>query len=239
MTDIVLSNSLTALADEVAAAHAEFEVASRRAFDRALITGSLLLDAKGGCVHGEWLPFLARAGVVERQAQRLMSLSRAGLVPDFVSDIGGLGAALKFVSQWHLPVDDEAVVIAFDDDDLKGPYRKSECGSAAVVYRSPVFETPVGFYHVGGYDIPDATYAAQVVSIKPWPGEVIRGQDGIRFSMVLMAIQQIMGPLLAQSSVTTMRRAALDAGFIASFEHQRVDARAERGLPAEAVMAPP
>ena len=46
------------------------------------------MEAKAACGHGEWLPWLAAAGVPERTAQRMMKLSAAGFESDTVSDLG-------------------------------------------------------------------------------------------------------------------------------------------------------
>mgnify|MGYP007115645966 CR=1 FL=1 len=59
----------------------------------------MLLAAKDAAPHGTWLPFLDRAGVPERKAQRLMTLARSGLKSDTVSDLGGVSRALEFVKK--------------------------------------------------------------------------------------------------------------------------------------------
>lgn len=94
----LLSNRLTALAEDVKTEADALAAAERSAAEHALNAGRLLCEAKDACRHGEWLPFLARAGVPERSAQRWMKLHRSGLKNDIVSDLGGVVAALHFLS---------------------------------------------------------------------------------------------------------------------------------------------
>jgi hypothetical protein len=73
----------------------------------------LLIEAKADCRHGEWLPFLNRAGVPERKAQRLMTLARSEMKSDAVSDLGGIKPALEFYSKFQKV---EATVKALEFD---------------------------------------------------------------------------------------------------------------------------
>lgn len=100
---VTLSNSLADLAEQVKAASAASADAERTAIDKALEAGALLVQAKEACAHGEWLPFLSRASVHERQARRLMQLSRSGLRSDTVSDLGGIRGALEWLSALPAP----------------------------------------------------------------------------------------------------------------------------------------
>src|SRR4051794_10417203 len=92
MADMTGHNRLADLADRIREANAAMLAASQEAAERALQAGRLLIEAKGECRHGDWLPFLERAGIHERQARRLMQLARSGLKPDTVSDLGIKGA---------------------------------------------------------------------------------------------------------------------------------------------------
>ncbi len=103
-----LSNRLTALAEDVKLAAEAFAVAERASAEHALNAGRLLAEAKEACRHGGWLPFLKRAGVAERSAQRWMKLHRTGLKSDTVSDLGGPVRALSVVKQFEDWVDDLA-----------------------------------------------------------------------------------------------------------------------------------
>src|SRR3954465_11092633 len=85
-------NRLGDLADRIREANAAMLAASQEAAERALQAGRLLIEAKAECQHGDWLPFLERAGIHERQARRLMQLARSGLESDTVSDLGIKGA---------------------------------------------------------------------------------------------------------------------------------------------------
>lgn len=98
LPDYRLSNSLTAIADDLRRANDAAEQAERDAVTHALEAGRLLCEAKEQCQHGQWLPFLARSEVNERKAQRLMKLHRGRLQSDTVSELGGVSPALTFLS---------------------------------------------------------------------------------------------------------------------------------------------
>ena len=112
---IELSNSLADLAERVKAANGASVAAEKTFFEKALEAGRLLCDAKDGCVHGEWSAFLARADVHDRQARRLMQLARSGLKADTVSDLGGVKAALQYLSTRQLPAEGEYLVVSLDE----------------------------------------------------------------------------------------------------------------------------
>lgn len=97
LPDYRLSNSLTAIADDLRRANDAAVQAERDAIDHAIEAGRLLCEAKEQCQHGQWLPFLARSEVNERKAQRLMKLHRGRLNSDFVSYLGGITPALTFL----------------------------------------------------------------------------------------------------------------------------------------------
>ncbi len=92
-----LSNHLSALAEDVKMEAEAFAAAERASAEHALNAGRLLAEAKQACPHGGWLPFLKRAGVAERSAQRWMQLHRGGLKSDLVTDLGGVVPALQFI----------------------------------------------------------------------------------------------------------------------------------------------
>lgn len=92
-----LSNSLTALADDLRTVAGAYEQAERDVVEHAMSAGRMLVEAKEACPHGTWLPFLQRAGLAERTAQRWMKLHRGRLQPDTVSLLGGVSAALTFL----------------------------------------------------------------------------------------------------------------------------------------------
>ncbi|WP_077962404.1 DUF3102 domain-containing protein [Ensifer adhaerens] len=99
MSGPILSNSLAVAAETIRATVAEAEAAARTSVDKSIEAGHALVSAKALCKHGQWLPFLERAGIHERQARRLMQLAEAGLKSDTVSDLGGIKAALEFISK--------------------------------------------------------------------------------------------------------------------------------------------
>lgn len=96
MTDR-LTNSLTAIAEDLRRAKDACEQAERDAIDHAMNAGRMLCEAKEQCPHGQWLPFLKRADVSERKAQRWMRLHRGRLNSDTVSLLGGVTPALTFL----------------------------------------------------------------------------------------------------------------------------------------------
>lgn len=191
-----LSNSLTELSDRVATVHAEFVAASAVAFHSALVAGALLVDAKTACKHGEWLPFLKRTGVAERQAQRFMTLSRAGFNSDIVSDLGGIGAALKMASDARMPTVHEQLIVFASWQDHEFLEGRPPPGGSVVVHRD--LERP-DFLYVDGYDVADdGSYAAVVTSRKPMlPTPVEAG--GIRVSVIWLTIHNILGKQLGRA----------------------------------------
>jgi hypothetical protein len=97
MTDVG-SNRLPVLASEVRVALDVVNASTKRAAENALIAGRSLLEAKQLVKHGNWLPFLAEAGIPERTAQRYMTLAESDLQSDTVSLLGGPTPALRFLA---------------------------------------------------------------------------------------------------------------------------------------------
>ena len=93
-----LSNAQTVAADQVAEHYARSRRFARASLAEALKCGADLCEAKATAPHGTWLSFLKRAGIPERQAQRLMKLAASGLKPDTVSDLGGIREALRLLA---------------------------------------------------------------------------------------------------------------------------------------------
>ncbi|TPJ46839.1 DUF3102 domain-containing protein [Mesorhizobium sp. B2-7-1] len=137
----LLSNSLADLAEQVRQAASESDTAERTSVSRALDAGQMLVEAKASCEHGQWLPFLDRAGIHERRARRLMQIARSGLNSDIVSDLGGIGAALAFTSKWQLPSFDQALFI-YDPEDGETPVGRG----VGYVWEDHQHR---GFYHAG------------------------------------------------------------------------------------------
>lgn len=68
---------------------------ARRASIAAFIKmGALLAEADGEVERGEWLPYLERARIPRRTAQRAIRLFQSGLSADEVAARGGIGAVL-------------------------------------------------------------------------------------------------------------------------------------------------
>lgn len=181
----MLSNSLTAAADHLAEVRLEFEAASATAHHHALLMGGLLLDAKDQSEHGAWLPFLARAGIHERRAQRLMSLARLGIEYDTVSLLGGLTAALRFFDDIRLPAPGEALAVYAGHDETDG--------KAVLIYPA----ADPAFLFVDGYDL--AT-AESWECRRPMRSDVLREASGIRVSIIWHTVRRLMGDRLAEAA---------------------------------------
>lgn len=113
-----LSNRLTVLAEDLKIEAEAFAAAERASAEHAVNAGRLLCEAKQACRHGEWLPFLKRAGVPERSAQRWMKLHRSGLKSDLVSDLGGVASALNALKDFETWVEELARLANTDNSTL-------------------------------------------------------------------------------------------------------------------------
>ena len=71
-----------------------------RSIEPWLVCADLLLEARGIAGHGEWLPFLAQAGIPARTAQDMLSVARAGIKSATVAHLGVAGTlrALRHTS---------------------------------------------------------------------------------------------------------------------------------------------
>lgn len=138
-----LSNSLADLAESVKLAIAAASLAERTSIEKALEAGEFLCQAKAACAHGQWLPFLDRAAVPERKAQRFMTLARSGLEIRHVTHLGGIKAALSFLAKWRLPTFDEALFI-YDLEQETG--ERSVGRGIAYVWEDDQHR---GSYHIG------------------------------------------------------------------------------------------
>jgi hypothetical protein len=106
------SNILSVSAEGIRRLLLESDALALESIDKAIEAGRQLCLAKEECAHGEWLPFLKRADVPERKAQRYMKLARAGIKSDTVSDLGGIKAALGFLS--NMEEDDCPFLLGMD-----------------------------------------------------------------------------------------------------------------------------
>jgi hypothetical protein len=73
-TEITTTN-LDGLAGQIKAEHEQAIGSARAALEHALRAGQLLVEARALVAHGEWLPWLSRVDISERQAQRYMRLA--------------------------------------------------------------------------------------------------------------------------------------------------------------------
>jgi hypothetical protein len=136
-----LSNSLTDLAERIRATVLASSAAEMTAIKKAIEAGSLLIEAKGCCRHGDWLPFLQRAGMRERNAQRYMKLAKSGLKSDTVSDLGGIKATLRWCEALRLPDADEFLLVSLDNfsSPITKPFAtiwQQNCGHVFFVFRT-------------------------------------------------------------------------------------------------------
>ena len=63
--------------------------------EAAIETGGYLMMAKDKLQHGDWLPWLERAGLQPRTAQRWMELADLGADAELVREYGGIRGALS------------------------------------------------------------------------------------------------------------------------------------------------
>ena len=94
---VTSSNRLPILQTQIVEMHKAVGRFEREAASAAIGAGKMLIDAKGLCGHGEWLPWLKALGIHERTARRYMTLAASNLKSDTVSDLGGITPALRFL----------------------------------------------------------------------------------------------------------------------------------------------
>lgn len=116
-----MSNRLPAIAADLVDLHRDIERHSMAAADKAITAGKLLIEAKILAGHGGWAAFLTQASLPIRTAQRYMRLSASPLNATLVTHLGGITAALSFLSKWTMPGSDQALHIMIgegDDEDF-------------------------------------------------------------------------------------------------------------------------
>lgn len=60
----------------------------RKTGEEYMEAAAALVEARDLCEHGEWGPWLAKTGIPGRTAQRMICMSRAGIKPATVADLG-------------------------------------------------------------------------------------------------------------------------------------------------------
>lgn len=98
-----LSNRLADLAERAGNAFRRGGAKSIEAATEYLESGKLLAEAKDECGHGLWLPFLERAGVAARTAQRLMQLAKSGMTAETLAQLGLRAAAASLAEPRNTP----------------------------------------------------------------------------------------------------------------------------------------
>ncbi len=165
---IELTNSLADLAERIKVTNGEFTAAQRITAEKAIEIGRLLCEAKELCQHGEWMPMLARSGVGDRWARRLMQITRSGLKADTVTVLGIKGS-LEDLTARRLPGKGECLLVSekgWTDGDERPP----------LACISPSVKHP-GFFDIAGLDLvaePPVGFNLR----KPIRGEVVRMPDG-------------------------------------------------------------
>ena len=92
-------------------ANSDFRRGKAAVIEAAIRGGHHLLTAKEQLPHRDFLPFLERAGLEPRTAQRWMTLARTGWKCDTVAYLGGVVKALKM----HKWIADEGSLQATDE----------------------------------------------------------------------------------------------------------------------------
>ena len=90
------NNRLAHLQGEARNQFQRHQKATAEAVQAYLECGAALIEAKAGCGHGKWLPWLDGTGIPKRTAQRMMALYESGLKSDTVTHLGGISGALDY-----------------------------------------------------------------------------------------------------------------------------------------------
>ena len=172
-----LSNSLADLAEQIKNVNAVAQAAQRQTIEKAFEAGFLLCQAKEQCAHGEWTPFLQRAGIHDRQARRLMQIASCGLPIGHVSEIGGIRAALDYIGNLTLPPKGDILHVSrrdAEDGDLTSAWIEHSAG------------------YPGCFDITAIRADGTCVSTsKPVKGKTIRCPDGF-FNGVWCTLEMVL-----------------------------------------------
>ncbi|MDE0698268.1 MAG: hypothetical protein OXH76_20815 [Boseongicola sp.] len=83
-----LSNRMADLAERAGEAFRLGRARSVEAAQAYLDCGAILTEAKAECGHGQWLPFLERAGIPARTATRMMKLAASGMDAESLAEKG-------------------------------------------------------------------------------------------------------------------------------------------------------
>ena len=201
----VLSNWLTAQADDVARDVATYRRGSLEAHRAYLAGASKLVSARGECRRGQWGPFLERAGITARAAQDMMALSRAGVTAERMTEYGGVRGALEALRAAAAGAV-EAVGEALDGADGEGEKSATVAGFSlpGAVPDTAGDDAPVG----GAEGVSEGDTGREGVSVPP---ESATGVSGV-------------------SEGLPGGRRALTTREAADADRNRREARAARGL---------
>ena len=77
----------------------------RKSTEHWLAAAAAVVEARDLCEHGEWRPWLAKTGIPERTARRMVTIARAGLQIGHVAALGGVARTAEHIAE----TDDEAI----------------------------------------------------------------------------------------------------------------------------------
>lgn len=179
-----LSNKLTALSEDAKAATLVISASATASAHAMLKLGQILIEAKTLCVHGEWLPFLERAGINARTASRYVKLARSGIKSDTVSDLGGLIPSLRYISQYR---DFHSIGLPSASEVLCG----RSPPSSAMIFIWESVDHP-GFFHI--LRLPDDATGdcALLATNHPVAGKLILDTKGEWFDPVWATLEELL-----------------------------------------------
>jgi hypothetical protein len=205
-----LSNTLADLAERVKEANRASAAAQRQSIEKAFEAGFLLCVAKEQCEHGDWLSFLGRAVIHERQARRLMQVASSGLQIGHVSEIGGIRANLEYIAKLQLPEPGNIIFIGIES----GPISTEHPGPCAWI--EPAQDHP-GYFHIEAIN----SLGECRRTTKPASGKTVRCSDGF-FNGVWSSLEMMLDGPHAEREFTAMPAEFLidqdDCPFLADME---------------------
>ena len=197
MIENSLSNALADLAERIRLASASFDAATLTAAEKAMEAGGLLVEAKAACRHGDWLPLLARAGMAERAARRLMGLAQSGLKSAIVADLG-TRAACDLAERRRLPRAGECLQIAVG----QAPVNAIELAQGELTAWVWESDEHPDYFHVASWADRLAVGSDEVMSTGT--KRPIRGSD-IGVKIIFTTVDEVLDRRYAEMRFTTLR----------------------------------
>ena len=193
MSGPILSNRLTDLAERAGEAFRRGQARTIEAAADYLETGRLLAEAKAECGHGQWLPFLARAGIPVRTAQRMTRLAASGLSAETLAAQGiratlaGMGRPEKNDTVSHLKPGSASGTSVTDGpkDKRRSLYRERRAAGLCVVCGAPANGKARCTFHAGAVARQDRQRRALAVmgrKLAPRIAAAANAGQGVRLS---------------------------------------------------------